>query len=51
MVVTHEMGFAREVATTMAFVHEGNIVEKGSPASVIANPQHAQTKRFLEAVL
>ena len=51
MVVTHEMGFAREVATTMAFVHEGNIVEKGPPASVIANPQHAQTKRFLEAVL
>ncbi|HJQ92545.1 MAG TPA: amino acid ABC transporter ATP-binding protein [Acidimicrobiia bacterium] len=51
MVVTHEMGFAREVATTMAFVHEGNIVERGSPASVIANPQHAQTKRFLEAVL
>ncbi|HWL48615.1 MAG TPA: amino acid ABC transporter ATP-binding protein [Acidimicrobiia bacterium] len=51
MVVTHEMGFAREVATTMAFVHEGNIVEKGPPASVITNPQHAQTKRFLEAVL
>ena len=51
MVVTHEMGFAREVATTMAFVHEGNIVEKGAPASVIANPQHPQTKRFLEAVL
>ena len=51
MVVTHEMGFAREVANTMAFVHDGNIVEKGSPASVIANPQHSQTKRFLEAVL
>ena len=51
MVVTHEMGFAREVATTMAFVHEGNIVEKGPPTSVITNPQHPQTKRFLEAVL
>ncbi len=51
IVVTHEMGFAREVATTMAFVDEGNIVEKGPPTSVIANPQHAQTKRFLEAVL
>jgi polar amino acid transport system ATP-binding protein len=51
MVVTHEMGFAREVATTMAFFHEGNIVEKGPPASVIVDPQHAQTKRFLEAVL
>ena len=51
MVVTHEMGFAREVASTMAFVHEGNIVEKGPPTSVITNPQHPQTKRFLEAVL
>jgi ABC-type polar amino acid transport system ATPase subunit len=51
IVVTHEMGFAREVATTMAFFHEGNIVEKGPPGSVIADPQHAQTKKFLEAVL
>ena len=51
MVVTHEMGFAREVATTMAFVHEGNIVEKGPPTSMITNPQDPQTKRFLEAVL
>ena len=51
IVVTHEMGFAREVATTLAFFHEGNIVEKGPPTSVIADPQHAQTKRFLEAVL
>jgi ABC-type polar amino acid transport system ATPase subunit len=51
IVVTHEMGFAREVATTMAFVDEGNIVETGPPTSVITNPQHPQTKRFLEAVL
>jgi len=51
IVVTHEMGFAREVATTMAFVDEGNIVETGTPASVISNPQHSRTKRFLEAVL
>ncbi len=51
IVITHEMGFAREVATTMAFVHEGNIVETGPPTSVITDPQHAQTKRFLEAVL
>ncbi|HEX5694768.1 MAG TPA: amino acid ABC transporter ATP-binding protein [Acidimicrobiia bacterium] len=51
IVVTHEMGFAREVATTMTFVHEGQIVERGSPASVISDPQHPQTRRFLEAVL
>jgi polar amino acid transport system ATP-binding protein len=51
IVVTHEMGFAREVATTMTFVHEGEIVERGPPASVISDPQHPQTRRFLEAVL
>ncbi len=51
IVVTHEMGFAREVADTMAFFHEGSIVEQGPPSQVISNPQHPQTKRFLEAVL
>jgi ABC-type polar amino acid transport system ATPase subunit len=51
IVVTHEMGFAREVANTMAFFHEGSIVEQGPPSQVITNPQHPQTKRFLEAVL
>jgi polar amino acid transport system ATP-binding protein len=51
MVVTHEMGFAREVASTMAFFHDGSIVEQGPPSQVISNPQHPQTRRFLEAVL
>ncbi len=51
IVVTHEMGFAREVGTTMAFLHEGNIVEMGPPKDVIGNPQHAQTQQFLRAVL
>jgi polar amino acid transport system ATP-binding protein len=51
IVVTHEMGFAREVANTMAFFHEGSIVEQGPPSQVISDPQHPQTKRFLEAVL
>ncbi len=51
IVVTHEMGFAREVANVMAFVHEGSIVEQGPPGAVISSPQHAQTRRFLEAVL
>jgi ABC-type polar amino acid transport system ATPase subunit len=51
IVVTHEMGFAREVANTMAFVHEGSIVEQGPPDTLISNPQHPQTRRFLEAVL
>jgi ABC-type histidine transport system ATPase subunit len=51
LVVTHEMGFAREVASHMAFMHEGEIVERGSPAEVISNPRRAETRRFLEAVL
>jgi len=51
IVVTHEMGFAREVANTMAFVHEGSIVEQGPPSALISDPQHPQTRRFLEAVL
>ena len=51
IVVTHEMGFAREVASRMAFVHEGQIIEQGPPAQVINNPQRAETSRFLEAVL
>jgi ABC-type polar amino acid transport system ATPase subunit len=51
LVVTHEMGFAREVANTMAFVHEGSIVEQGPPAALISDAQHPQTRRFLEAVL
>jgi polar amino acid transport system ATP-binding protein len=51
LVVTHEMGFAREVGSQMAFMHEGEIVEQGLPADVIANPKRAETRRFLEAVL
>jgi ABC-type polar amino acid transport system ATPase subunit len=51
LVVTHEMGFAREVASRMAFVHEGEIIEQGPPAEVLANPKRAETSRFLEAVL
>ncbi|MDQ3379229.1 MAG: amino acid ABC transporter ATP-binding protein [Actinomycetota bacterium] len=51
LVVTHEMGFAREVASRVVFVHEGQIIEEGSPADVLGNPQRPETRRFLEAVL
>jgi ABC-type polar amino acid transport system ATPase subunit len=51
LVVTHEMGFARQVASQMAFMHEGQIIEQGPPAEVITSPKRAETKRFLEAVL
>jgi general L-amino acid transport system ATP-binding protein len=51
MVVTHEMGFAREVADRMAFFHEGRILEEGSPAELIGSPRNAETRAFLDAVL
>ena len=51
MVVTHEMGFAREVADRMAFFHEGRILELGPPSEIIGSPKHAETRAFLDAVL
>ncbi len=51
VVVTHEMGFAREVADRMAFFHEGRILEEGPPDQLIASPAHAETRAFLDAVL
>ena len=51
LVVTHEMGFAREVASRMIFVHEGSIIEQGSAAQVLNDPQRPETRTFLEAVL
>ena len=51
MVVTHEMGFAREVADRMAFFHNGRILEEGPPGQLITSPEHAETRAFLDAVL
>ena len=51
IVVTHEMGFAREVADRVVFMDEGAIVESGSAAEVISNPQHARTKAFMSKIL
>jgi polar amino acid transport system ATP-binding protein len=51
LVVTHEMGFAREVANQVIFMDEGVIVEQGSPDLVIGNPKEERTKRFLGQVL
>jgi polar amino acid transport system ATP-binding protein len=51
MVVTHEMGFAREVGSRMIFMEDGEIVEEGNPREMFANPQHERTKKFLAAVL
>jgi polar amino acid transport system ATP-binding protein len=51
MVVTHEMGFAREVGDKLVFMDGGVIVEEGDPTEVLANPQHKRTKSFLSKVL
>jgi polar amino acid transport system ATP-binding protein len=51
IVVTHEMGFAREVADTVVFMDEGVVVEAGTPDQVIANPREARTREFLSKVL
>ncbi len=51
MVVTHEMGFAREVASRMAFFHEGRILEEGTPDQIFEETRFPETQRFLNAVL
>ena len=51
MVVTHEMGFAREVGNKLVFMDGGVIVEEGDPREVLANPQHQRTQSFLSKVL
>jgi len=51
IVVTHEMGFAREVANRVAFFHEGIILEEGPPQEILLNPKSPETKRFIDAVL
>jgi polar amino acid transport system ATP-binding protein len=51
VIVTHEIGFAREVADRIVFMDEGNILEQGSPKQVLSQPQNTRTKAFLEAVL
>ena len=51
LVVTHEMGFAREVADRVIFMDAGQIIESNTPANFFANPQHARTKLFLSQIL
>lgn len=51
VVVTHEMGFAREVGDRVIFMDEGSIVEQNEPQELFANPQHERTKLFLSKVL
>jgi ABC-type polar amino acid transport system ATPase subunit len=51
VVVTHEMGFAREVGTRLLFMDQGVILEEGLPREVFSNPQHERTRSFLSQVL
>ena len=51
IVVTHEMGFAREVADTLVFMDDGVVVEAGPPRQILSDPQHDRTKAFLSKVL
>ena len=51
VVVTHEMGFAREVGSRILFMDEGKIVEQGTPSQVFDNPQHPRLREFLSKVL
>ena len=51
IVVTHEMGFAKQVADRVVFFHNGDIREQGTPEEIFDNPQHPDTKNFLDKVL
>jgi len=51
IVVTHEIGFAREVADTVVFMDDGVVVESGPPSELLANPRHERTRAFLAQVL
>lgn len=51
VVVTHEMGFAREVADNIVFMAGGEIIESGTPSEIFDNPKHQRTKAFIEKVL
>ncbi len=51
VLATHEMGFARDVATTVAFLDGGRVLEAGPPAQLLSDPQHDRTRRFLARVI
>jgi polar amino acid transport system ATP-binding protein len=51
VIVTHEMGFARDMADEVCFLDEGMIVEQGPPEQVLGDPQHPRTQRFLQRII
>jgi polar amino acid transport system ATP-binding protein len=51
LIATHEMGFAREVADVVCFLHEGRLIESGPPEQVLSHPERPETQRFLRRLL
>ena len=51
IVVTHEMGFAREVADRVIFMYEGSIIEQGTPEQIFTSPRQERTRQFLKSIL
>jgi polar amino acid transport system ATP-binding protein len=51
VIVTHEIGFAREVSDRVVFIDHGVVLEQGSPGEVLGDPQHPRTREFLATVL
>jgi polar amino acid transport system ATP-binding protein len=51
LITTHEMGFAREVADEVCFLHEGLILERGAPERIFTAPEREETRRFLRRLL
>jgi polar amino acid transport system ATP-binding protein len=51
ILATHEMAFARDIATTVCFLDEGRILEQGLPADIFSNPREERTRQFLARVL
>jgi ABC-type polar amino acid transport system ATPase subunit len=51
VVVTHEMGFAREVGTRMIFMDEGTVLEEGTPREMFSNPRHDRVEQFFSRIL
>jgi polar amino acid transport system ATP-binding protein len=51
IIATHEMGFARDVADEVCFLHEGRILERGAPERIFSAPEQPETQRFLRRLL
>jgi polar amino acid transport system ATP-binding protein len=51
IIATHEMGFARDVANRVCFLHEGQILEEGSPDTIFTEPEREETRRFLDRII